>query len=161
MCLCKVIFSVSLLKQEKINDLKTAEIKSIRVRSCGVLEYTLSSERFLKNTTRCFKLQVRKFTKTKLPFTRLPSRHLSPRLFICLLAKQLTKCPPDTPTKVLVFRLLDSENWFTQVWMNIQMWRQFFRAIIKYIFCQHKNDIKKGDRLWVNFAKASCFATSF
>lgn len=35
--LCKLIFAVSPLKEEEINDLKTTEIKIIRVRSCGVL----------------------------------------------------------------------------------------------------------------------------
>ena len=32
------VFSVPVLKEEEINDLKTVEIKSIGVLSCGVLE---------------------------------------------------------------------------------------------------------------------------
>ena len=78
--------AVFLLKKGEINDLKTAEIRSISVLSCGVLEHTCflrASGKILEDVL--IKLQTKKCIKTKFLLTHLPLRYTSPPgcLFAC------------------------------------------------------------------------------
>lgn len=52
---CKLIFAVYLLKEDEINDLKTAEIKSTRVISFGCLENNCYFRAFQKSYKKIFR----------------------------------------------------------------------------------------------------------